>query len=689
MSYESDSLLDHLIENHYDKEEYDKENEEITMEEYLKRVKDNPDLIRSAHQRLADMIDSYGYDNIPFYNKEIKRYKIFNDPFTGEDALFGIDVQLNKFVNTMKNAARGLGADKRILLLHGPVGSAKSSLARLVKKGLEAYSKDDAGAMYTFKWVDTEASDILGGAQEFLSPMNDDPMRLLEMKTRSAFIKSLNLEENQYKYQNLDVKGSLCPADRDILNRYLKKYKGDLKKVLEKHIVVRRLILSEKDRIGIGTFQPKDEKNQDSTELTGDINYRKIAQYGSDSDPRAFNFDGEFNISNRGVIEFVEMLKLDTAFLYDLLTASQEKKIKPKKFPQTHIDLIIIGHTNEAEYKKLQDDEFMEALHDRTIKLDIPYITKLDDEVKIYQKDYQSKYGMHIAPHTLEIASYFAVLTRLENPLKAEMTLEGKLELYNGKTVSGYSSRDVIELKEQTKREGLEGISPRFIQDRIANGLIAAEDAGFITPFDILKSLPTGVKENGLIKTDEQRARCEYAIAACWKHLDFLLQKDIKDAVIFDEGAMETLCSKYLDNIKAYTQKERIQDPYSHKLVDPDESFMSSVEEKAGVQAGMRHDFRHQIMGRLGSLSISGEKFTYKSNERLHKALESVLIENQKHQLKLTSMVTNVVDKATEERINIIRSRLVEKFGYTPESATKVMEYVASIQAKGDATLTK
>ena len=105
------------------------------------------------------------------------------------------------------------------------------------------------------------------------------------------------------------------------------------------------MMLSEKDRIGIGTFQPKDEKNQDSTELTGDINYRKIAEYGSDSDPRAFNFDGEFNIANRGIIEFIEILKLDVAFLYDLLGASQEHKIKPKKFAQTDIDEVIAGHS--------------------------------------------------------------------------------------------------------------------------------------------------------------------------------------------------------------------------------------------------------------------------------------------------------------------------------------------------------
>ena len=193
---------------------------------------------------------------------------------------------------------------------------------------------------------------------------------------------------------------------------------------LIQHVRVNRLIFSEKDRVGIGTFQPKDEKNQDSTELTGDINYRKIAEYGSDSDPRAFNFDGEFNIANRGIIEFVEVLKLDVAFLYDLLGASQEHKIKPKKFAQTDIDEVIIGHTNEPEYKKLQNNEFMEALRDRTVKIDIPYITKLAEEKKIYEKDFNARAikGKHIAPHTLEMAAMWAVLTRLEEPKKHNLT---------------------------------------------------------------------------------------------------------------------------------------------------------------------------------------------------------------------------------------------------------------------------
>ena len=202
-----------------------------------------------------------------------------------------------------------------------------------------------------------------------------------------------------------------------------------------------QVFIGGEDRVGIGTFQPKDEKNQDSTELTGDINYRKIATFGVDSDPRAFNFDGEFNVANRGIIEFVEILKLDVAFLYDLLGASQERKIKPKKFAQTDIDEVIIGHTNEPEYRKLLNNEFMEALRDRTVKIDIPYITKLSEEIRIYNKDFSKERlrGKHIAPHTLEVAAMWAVLTRLEEPKKHQLSAIQKMKLYDGKVLPGFS----------------------------------------------------------------------------------------------------------------------------------------------------------------------------------------------------------------------------------------------------------
>ena len=367
-----------------------------TFGDYLNLVREDPNIARNAYQRLYDLVASCGFEEYSEYKKRIRRYHFFDDPFgNGEDAVFGIDVHLMKLVRLLHAAALSYGPEHRVLLLHGPVGSAKSTIARLLKKGLEHYSRTVEGRLYSYSWL-TEG-------RELPCPMHEDPLRLLPTAVHEAVLKELNSAKGA-SYP-IRVEGDLCPVCRFMYKKALEEADGDFMRVQDK-IRVRRLVLSEKDRIGIGTFQPKDEKNQDSTELTGDINYRLIAEYGSDSDPRAFNFDGEFNIANRGLIEFVEVLKLDVAFLYDLLGASQEHRIKPKKFPQTHIDEVILGHTNEPEFRRLQNNEYMEALRDRTLKVDVPYITKPSQEAKIYQKDFNKRFvGAHIAPHTLDMAA--------------------------------------------------------------------------------------------------------------------------------------------------------------------------------------------------------------------------------------------------------------------------------------------
>src|SRR5688500_13105939 len=425
-------------------DEYEELNWEGSFEDYLKLVRESPRVTRNAFQRIYDMILSYGTEEYTEHKKKIVRYKFFrDDQHGGRDAVYGIDQSLNHLVDTFKAAARNYGPERRVILLHGPVGSAKSTIVRLLKKGLEEYSRTADGAMYTFGWtnvtreIEKEMYQVTN--DELVCPMREDPLHLIPAEQRNEFLAKLMLSGSNPNYA-VQIDGDLCPSCRQMYRDLIRRYKGDWMKVME-HIRVHRFLLSEKDRVGIGTFQPKDEKNQDSTELTGDINYRKIAEFGSDSDPRAFNFDGEFNIANRGIIEFIEVLKLDVAFLYDLLSATQEHKIKPKKFAQTDIDEVILGHTNEAEYRKLLSNEFMEALRDRTVKIDIPYITKLQEEVKIYEKDYNNKKikGKHIAPHTVEMAAMWAILTRLEEPKKHNLSILQKLKLYNGKTLPGFT----------------------------------------------------------------------------------------------------------------------------------------------------------------------------------------------------------------------------------------------------------
>ncbi|MBI4125835.1 MAG: serine protein kinase, partial [Deltaproteobacteria bacterium] len=444
-------LLDHLAEWQESKE-YQDLVWEGSFKDYLQIVEKNPKVARSAFQRIFDMITSYGYDEYTEYKKKIVHFKFFEDPLEGgKDAIFGLDLPLMKLVNTFQAAARRYGPEKRIILLHGPVGGAKSTIVRLMKKGLERYSRTPEGALYSFSWVRGNLEDKLHifGKQEIIPcPMHEEPLNLVPKEPRQKILDAIN-EEIQ-EVDQIYLPHELCPACRFIYRELLNHYHGEWNRILD-HIRARRVLLSEKDRIGIGTFQPKDEKNQDSTELTGDINYRKIAEYGSDSDPRAFNFDGEFNIANRGMVEFIEVLKLDVAFLYDLLGASQEHVIKPKKFAHTYIDEVVLGHTNEAEYKKLQNNEYMEALRDRTIKIDIPYITKLHQEVKVYEKDYAPAKvrAKHIAPHTIETAAMWAVLSRLEEPKKANLTLMQKLKLYDGRTMAGFTEDNVKELRKE------------------------------------------------------------------------------------------------------------------------------------------------------------------------------------------------------------------------------------------------
>jgi serine protein kinase len=551
---------------------------------------------------------------------------------------------------------------------------------RLLKQGLQKYSGTDAGALYTLGWVNEENPEEIHWC-----PMNEEPLHLIPERFRADVAANLNAGDDNEKL-NVRIRGELDPFCRFMYQQRLKKYDGDWTRVV-KDVRIKRVILSEKDRVGVGTFQPKDEKNQDATELTGDINYRKIAEYGSDSDPRAFNFDGEFNIANRGIIEFVEVLKLDVAFLYDLLGASQEHRIKPKKFAQTDIDEVIIGHTNEPEYRRLQNNEFMEALRDRTVKIDIPYVTTLANEIHIYEKDYNPKSvpNKHIAPHTIEMAAMWAILTRLEEPKHAGLTRLQKLKLYNGKSLPGFTEENIAELRDQAHHEGLVGISPRYVQDKISNALVAHPVARSINPFMVLNELEAGLKHHSLLTHEETKQQYRELLGVVKEEYTNIVKNEVQRAIAADEAALARLCGNYIDNIKAYTQREKVRNSFTGQYEEPDERLMRSIEDKIDIPESRKDDFRREIMNYIGALSIDGKKFDYKTNERLNKALELKLFEDQKDSIKLTSLVSNVIDAETQQKIDVVKGRLIRDYGYDEESATDVLQYVASIFARGDA----
>ncbi len=675
---------------HFDTRLYEKLHSEMSVSDYVDYSYDKPSLLRSAYQRLYDCIMAKGITISDRYRKKLIHYNFFDN--VAEDlSIFGIEENLMELVKAVRGAAGWYGPDRRLLLLHGPVGSSKSTICRCFKRGLEDYSKTDPGEMHTFKWINLPGEIYL--RPEIIDPMHSDPIKLIPWEVRQHIENDINgillgrvSETERANVNRVKLAGNLNPFSRFVWDEFMALYKGDWRRILEEHVRVIRFVIDEDKRIGIGTFQPKDEKNQDSTELTGDINYALLGQYGVDSDPRAFSFDGELQRANRGVMEFQEVLKLAKEFLYDLLGACQEKQIKPKKFSQIDIDLVLIGHTNLPDYKRVEGDPTMEALKDRTIRLDVPYLRKWSDEVKVLEQGFNpDRVYRHIAPHTTKIAALVTILSRLKQPKKGNMNLVDKAKLYDGRSLEGFNEDSVKELMDEHPNEGMSGLSVRYAQNKFSNCL-SNMNHKYINGFMVLKEMEDGLKTHALIENEEQKKWFRQCIDLTKEEFEEFLKQDVQDALVLDDDAMHRLLANYLDNVDAYVGKSKVFDQYTNREVEPDERLMRSIEMKAEIREEMAPDFRRSIQAQIGSLMRKGGKFDVKSNPKLEEALRMKLFEEVRDSIKIGALAHGVavVEPHVREKIDAVRHRLMEKFGYNDESATDTLNFVASIFARGD-----
>ncbi|MCK9458393.1 MAG: serine protein kinase [Proteobacteria bacterium] len=685
-----DTKLEQLA-NLFDRKQFKVLHEEISFAEYLERCYKTPRLIRTAYQRLYDMIMSEGTKTFKRYRKTHTHYCFFDNT---EIPIFGLDETLESLVKFIRGAAGGYGTEKRVLLLHGPVGSSKSTICRCIKRGMEYYSNTEDGIWYTFKWVNLPTGkDGIYTHPEDDCPMHEEPLKLLPLELRKRVVDDLNEvlknntpENERTQLYTLRCDNELDPRCKKFMNELLQKYEGDWGKVIKEHIRVVRKVYSEPDRMGIATFQPKDEKNQDSTELTGDINYAKLPHFGSDSDPRAFNFDGEFCIGNRGVVEFIEVLKLAKEFLYDLLGASQEQQIKPKKFAQISVDTVLIGHTNNPEFEKLRSDNTMEALRDRTVRIDVPYLLRWGEELAILEHYYGTgKVKQHVAPHTLEIAALWTILTRLQDDKEGKLSLVDKAKLLDGRSLPGYTEDTVKELRDKYPTEGMSGVSCRYTQDKISNCLAARHD--YINQFMVLNEIKEGLDQSSLITNKEDVAKYIKCVDAVRKELDDILKNEVQKALVGDEDAIIRLCTNYIDNVRAYINKVKVINQITGEDMEPNERLMRSIEEKIDIPEAGVDEFRRGIAAFIGSLSIEGKVFRWDSNAKLKKALEMKLFEDTKDHIKLSALDirgSSVVDPDIQQKIDAIKQRLIKQYGYNEQSATDVLAHVGSIFSRGD-----
>ena len=617
---------------------------EGTFRDYFELVAQNPRIAQLSHARINDMVHAAGIERLNEGTQhEIPSYKFF------ASELFGIEEPIARIVEYFKSAAQRLEVRKRILLLMGPVGGGKSTIVNMLKRGLEEWTKIDAGAVYAIKDC----------------PMHEEPLHLIPHALRAEV----------EKHYGIYIEGDLCPQCRYSLDHTYGGRHEDVK--------VHRVAFSEKERVGIGTFSPSDPKSQDITELTGSIDLSTIGEVGVESDPRAYRFDGELNIANRGLMEFVEMLKVDEKFLYSLLTLSQEQSIKTGRFAMIYADEVILSHSNENEYIAFAGNRKSEALQDRIILVKVPYNLRVSQEERIYDKllhQSEALRNVHLAPHTLKVAAMFAVMTRLEEPKRQNVDIVKKMKLYDGEDVEGYKSKDVRELKEETVREGMDGISPRYIINRLSSALVR-DGVTCINPIDALRAIKDGFEQHTGISS-EQRERYLNHISQARKEYDELAKIEVQRAFVYSfEEMARTMCNNYLDNVEAFCNKERIKDPITEEEMDPDEQLMRSIEEQIGISENAKNTFRQEILIRISSYARKGKPFEYNSHERLKEAIEKKIFADLKDVVKITTS-TKTPDPDQLRRINEVVDRLVKEHGYCPVCANELLTYVGTLLSR-------
>lgn len=608
-----------------------------TFAEYLELVRKNPIIAQTAHSRVYNMIRNAGIEE----NEDGSRSYTF---FSRE--IYGLDRAVERLVEEyFHSAARRLDVRKRILLLMGPVSGGKSTIVTMLKRGLEDFSKTDDGAVFA-----------LDGC-----PMQEEPLHLIPRELRSEV-------ETEF---GIKIEGELTPYNRMRLET---EYGGRIE-----DFPVRRILFSEAERVGIGTFSPSDPKSQDIADLTGSIDFATITKYGSESDPRAYRFDGELNKANRGLMEFQEMLKCDEKFLWHLLSLTQEGNFKAGRFALISADELIVAHTNEAEYKSFIGNKKNEALQSRIIVMPVPYNLKVSDEEKIYTKLIgQSDLGhVHIAPHAFRAAAIFSILTRLKESKKQGADLLKKMRLYDGESVEGFKGADIEELRTEHSDEGMSGIDPRYVINRISSALIR-RDTECINALDILRALKEGLDQHASI-SKEQRERYLNFISVARKEYDELAKKEVQKAFVYSfEESAKTMMDNYLDNVESFCNMQKMRDPVTGEEMDPDERLMRSIEEQIGISENAKRAFREEILIRISAYARKGKRFDYSTHDRLREAIEKKLFADLKDVVKITTS-SKTPDETQLKKVNEVTKRLVDEHGYCPICANELLRYVGSL----------
>jgi len=614
---------------------------EGTFAEFLTTiVPPNPARIaRSSHEYIWDMLLWHG--------REIEGSDTNKARELFKRELFGVDDPLARVVDYFKAAAAGSDVGRRLLLLLGPPSGGKSTLAILLKRGLEEYSRTDTGALYGVKG----------------SPLRESPLNLVPASLRPKFRETYGI----------DINGEMSPWAREYLER---ECGGDYLSV-----PVERIFLSEAARSGIGTYAPHDPSTADIADLVGSVDLSKVAQVGDEGDPRAWSWSGAVYAASRGVLEMIEILKVKREFLYLLLTMTQEKNVKVSRFPLIYLDETILAHTNLAEFNKFLQEKENEALLDRMVIIKVPYALSYRDESRIYQKLVSGAPAFrntHLDPHVLHLAAVFGILTRLSKAEREGLDLPKKIRIFAGEAVEGFSENEAVRLRAEVPEEGLTGVSPRFIINAISTAITRGNNKS-LTSMELLLALKDSIESDARIDAKQKKGWFDHLVTARKEFYNRWVKEDVHRALFasFEDEAQQLL-EKYLDEVEASLDQRPVTDPMTGENRAPDERFLRSVEEKIKVSDSGKQSFRQEVVRKAMVAFKAGEKFRLASHARMREAIEQYLFEERRDVLRLVTSTSRPDDEA-RKKISVVQERLVKEYGYDDHSAKEALSYVTTL----------
>jgi serine protein kinase len=621
--------------------------EEMSLQEYLNLCRETPKVYANAAERMLDaigepeVIDTALDPRLSriFSNKVIKRYPAFSE-------FYGMEEAIESIVSYFRHAAQGLEEKKQILYLLGPVGGGKSSLAERLKHLMEHIP------FYAIKD----------------SPVFESPLGLFNPEEDAEIL------EQEYGIARRYLRGIMSPW----AVKRLHEYGGDITRFR-----VVKLHPSILDQVAIAKTEPGDENNQDISSLVGKVDIRKLEEYPQ-HDPDAYSFSGALCRANQGIMEFVEMFKAPIKVLHPLLTATQEGNYNSTEgMGAIPYDGILLAHSNESEWQSFKNNKTNEAFIDRVYIVKVPYCTRVNEEIHIYEKllENSSLNAAPCAPDTLHMLAQFTVLSRLKEPENS--SIYSKMRIYNGENLKDTDPRakSMQEYKDSAGvNEGMDGLSTRFafkILSKVFN-FDAVEVAA--NPVHLMHVLEREISQQQFPTETQERYIGFLKEYIAPKYIDFL-GKEIQTAYLESYSEYgQNIFDRYVTYADFWIQDQEYRDPETGDILDRQaiNEELEKIEKPAGISNPK--DFRHEIVNfvlraRAGN---NGKNPAWNSYEKMRSVIEKKMFANTEDLLPVISFNPKASSDDQKKHGEFVK-RMIER-GYTEKQVRLLSEWYIRVR---------